>query len=132
MTTIRLIRQAPADGKPDFFAIVYPGTFQPVGNGDLCAAREAFEAMKPRCSARAVFVDETAEQIVDRIEVFFLNPRDGWAAARFDDQGFQIGEAVCVFHQKDAIIEAKCMAGEAGCHTPIVVFRKDGTRGPTL
>jgi hypothetical protein len=74
----------------------------------------------------------TTDQIVDRLEVFYLNPNDGWAAARYDENGFQIGEAVCCFHRTDAIIEAKCMAGEAGCDTPIVVYRRDGTRGPTL
>jgi hypothetical protein len=74
----------------------------------------------------------TTDQIVDRLEVFFVDNASGWACARFDEQGNQIGEAAYSFHRADAIIEAKCMAGEAGCDTPIIVFRKDGTRGPTL
>jgi hypothetical protein len=70
--------------------------------------------------------------IIEQIEVFFVDNANGWACARFDESGSQVGEAEYYFHRLDAIIGAKCMAGDAGCDTPIVVFRKDGSRGATL
>lgn len=72
------------------------------------------------------------EQIVDRIEVFFVDDANGWACARFSEQGDQLGDAEFAYHRTDAIINAKRMAGPAGCDTPIVLYRKDGSQGPTI
>jgi len=56
-------------------------------------------------------------------EVFYLNPRDGWAAAPFDAGGHQIGAALTAFRQREAL--AWIRADHPGL--PPHVFTRDGT-----
>lgn len=59
------------------------------------------------------------------IEVFFIDAKTGWAAAEFDADRNQIGDAVFCFHKCDAIREAQRISwGVFDIH----VFGKDGTR----
>lgn len=59
-----------------------------------------------------------------RTEVFYLNPADGWAIARFDAEGNQLGEAACYFHRADAIDAARRFHAAWPCR----VFKRDGTQ----
>lgn len=60
----------------------------------------------------------------DHTEVFFLNPKDGWAAAAFDAEGNQIGDALTAFHQRDAIRWIITDYPNVPCR----VFTRDGAR----
>lgn len=60
---------------------------------------------------------------VDHTEVFFMDDSNGWAFARFDADGFQIGEAACMFHRADCVAYAKVVHPEVPCR----VFKKDGS-----
>lgn len=63
----------------------------------------------------------------DHIEVFFVDNNNGWAAAEFDDEGNQQGDATFEFHKRDALREARAMSGGIW---PIHIFAKDGRRLP--
>lgn len=65
----------------------------------------------------------------DHIEVFYLNPRDGWASAEFDAEGNQLGEASYSYSKTYAIKEARAMAGGV---MPIRVFGRDGLEQRTI
>lgn len=68
------------------------------------------------------------ESTATETQVFFLNPRDGWAMAAFDAEGNQVGEAMIVFHKRDALREAQLDYD----HLPCRVFTKDGREQRTI
>ena len=53
------------------------------------------------------------------IEVFFVDPRNGWAAAQYDADG-QVGEAAYHYHKASALVDAQRH------RLPIKVFGKNG------
>lgn len=58
-----------------------------------------------------------------RTEVFYLDPRNGWAAAPFDAEGNQIGEAITAFRQREAVSLIRADRPDLDTH----VFNRDGT-----
>lgn len=59
-----------------------------------------------------------------RIEVFYVDPANGWATAEFTSEGYQTDdEARYSYLKQDAIREARAMAGGI---MPILVHGKDG------
>jgi len=62
-------------------------------------------------------------------EVFYVDPKNGWAAAEFDDDDNQIGDAAFHFHKRDALREARYMSQGV---FPIHIFGKDGSKQRTV
>jgi len=58
-----------------------------------------------------------------RVEVFYLNPADGWAITRNDEGGNQVGDAECYFRKNDATRFAYILAEGA---LPICIYGRDG------
>jgi hypothetical protein len=56
------------------------------------------------------------------INVFFVNPQDGWAAVRYDKEGNQIGDGIYCFKKSWAIEDA-----QQTLNVTIDVYKKDGT-----
>lgn len=62
----------------------------------------------------------------DHMQVFHIDRATGWAAAMFDADGFQIGEAAFHYHKADAIRDAKTYG------LPVRVFNAYGEEQRTI
>ena len=60
---------------------------------------------------------------VHHAEVFYIDPQTGWAAALYDSEGNQVGDAGFAFHK----FTAKWYAQKMAKGRPVIVFKKDGT-----
>jgi hypothetical protein len=57
------------------------------------------------------------------VEVFYLDPANGWALAQFDAGGNQIGEAEYAYHRATVIRMAETFYP----NLPLSIYRKDGS-----
>lgn len=57
------------------------------------------------------------------VEVFYVDRRNGWACARFDADGFQIGDALFAWAKALAIMDAYDLAGPG---VPVKIYTASG------
>jgi len=63
-----------------------------------------------------------AENFPARIEVFYIDRKNGWCAAKYDQDGNQVGDSFYSFHQYDAYHTARAIYPHLPCH----IFKMDG------